>query len=103
MKNKKKVSSLDLHILKLELEKSKLARERNMLVLNKGVFLYFSFMFVGVIGFTSGYVSPKILNWLILGGIGSLVIGIIPYMFSAQKEQNNLNLLLSELKKKRGL
>ena len=99
----KKVSSLDIHILKLELEKSKLARERNMLVLNKGVFLYFTFMFVGVVGFTSGYVSSKALNWLILGGIACLIIGTIPYIFAAHKEQENLKKLLERLKEKRGI
>lgn len=102
MEKKKKVSPLDIQILKLELEKSKLVRERATLVLNKGVFLYFTFMFIGVVGFTSGYIASRTLNWIVVGGICCLLIGAIPYIYAAQKEQNNLNSLLDTLKKQRG-
>ncbi len=102
MKKEKKVSALDINILKLELEKSKLNRERATLMLNKGVFLYFTFMFIGVVGFTSGYVKSTTLNWVVVGGICCLLIGAIPYIYASQKEQNNLNSLLENLKKQRG-
>jgi hypothetical protein len=102
MKKEKKVSALDVHIMKLELEKSKLNRERSTLVLNKGVFLYFTFMFIGVVGFTSGYIKSTTLNWVVVGGICCLLIGAIPYIYASQKEQKNLNTLLNSLKKQRG-
>jgi len=64
---RKTLSPIDKEIIELELEKSRIDREKSMLVLNKGLFLYFSFLFVAVMGFINGFLSKDLLNILIRG------------------------------------
>ena len=71
-----------------------------MLVLNKSLLLYFTFIFIAVIGFIGEYISRQFLNILILMGLCVLVIGVLPYIKTMKKEQETLNKLLSELRKK---
>jgi hypothetical protein len=85
-------------IIELELEKSRLNREKCALILNKSVFLYFTFMFIGVIGFVNGYIKPLTLNLIIILGLFALIVGTAPYMAMAHKEHKNLTALLEELK-----
>ena len=81
------------------IEKSRINREKSMLVLNKSLLLYFTFLFVGVIGFVSGYVSKFLLNILILMGLCVLIIGTLPYIRIMHEEEVKLDKLLSEMKK----
>jgi len=80
------------------IEKSRINREKSMLVLNKSLLLYFTFLFVGVIGFVSGYVSKFLLNILILMGLCVLIIGTLPYIRIMHEEEVRLDNLLAELK-----
>lgn len=96
--------SVDREIIELELEKSRLNREKSILVLNKSVFLYFTFMFIGVVGFVNNYISSTTLNLITILGLLALIIGTVPYLFIAKKEQEHLTELLDGLKemKRRG-
>lgn len=85
-------------LVNLELEKSKLNREKSILVLDKAMLLYFSFLFIGVIGFVNGYMTVQVLNMLVLMSFGVLVIGIAPYWITMRKEEKNLEALISEVK-----
>ncbi len=86
-------------VVNLVLEKSKLNREKSVLVLDKALLLYFSFLFVGVIGFVNGYLTVQLLNMLILMSFGVLIVGIAPYWITMRKEEKNLEALISEAKK----
>ncbi len=77
----------------IELEKSKLNREKSTFVLDKALQLYFSFLFVGVIGFVAGYINSLTLNLLIIMGLGSLIVGIIPYVITLHNEDIRLKKL----------
>jgi len=98
----KEVKSVDVEqqIMELELEKSRLNREKSMLVLNKSLFIYFCFLFIGVIGFLNGYVSKTLLNILIIMGLLVLVIGTIPYIQTMKFEEHNLERLANKLKRR---
>ena len=87
-------------IIDIMIEKSRINREKSMLVLNKSLLLYFTFLFVGVIGFVSGYVNKLLLNILILMGLCVLVIGTLPYIRIMHEEEKKLDKLLQEMKLK---
>lgn len=93
----KEFLELEKQIIQLELEKSRLSREKGMIILNKSVFLYFTFMFIGVIGFLNDYISSKMLNFIIVMGLMALVVGTLPYIIAAHKEQKSLSNILNDL------
>jgi uncharacterized membrane protein (DUF485 family) len=95
---RKQCSAVEMKIIDLEMEKSKLNREKSLLVINKSLFLYFIFLFTGVIGFINGYVNTRTLNILIFMGLIVLVIGIVPYITTMRKEEKNLNSMIADLK-----
>lgn len=85
-------------IIYLEIEKSRINREKSRIVLNKSLSLYILFMIVGVIGFISDYIDSRMLNILIIAGIVVLVIGTIPYLFITHKEEKKINDFLGKLR-----
>lgn len=84
-------------LIDLEVEKSRLNREKSMLVMNKSLILYFCFMFVAVLGFINGYVTRTLLNVLIIMGLCVLVIGTLPYVRTMYAEEKRLNELIQHL------
>ena len=86
-------------LIDLELEKSRLNREKSMLVMNKSLILYFFFMFVAVLGFINGYVTRTLLNVLIIMGLCVLVIGTLPYIKTMYSEEKRLNELIKHFLK----
>ncbi len=82
----------------IELERSKLNREKSVLVLDKALLLYFTFIFVGILGFINGYIGSDILNLLVLMSFGVLIIGIAPYIVTMHKEDKRMEALLESLK-----
>lgn len=99
---KKNMSAVDQEIISLELEKSRLDREKSILILNKGLFLYFCFLFVAVIGFINNFVNKFMLNILILMGLVVLLISTIPYVGIIRQEEKKISALINGLKSKRG-
>jgi len=96
----KDLTGLEKAIIEVEVEKSRLNREKAMLVLNKSLFLYFCFLFVGIIGFINAYVSKTLLNILIVVGLVVLIIGTIPYVQTMKEEEKKLNSIIENLRKK---
>ncbi|MBN1544356.1 hypothetical protein JW898_02735 [Candidatus Woesearchaeota archaeon] len=84
-------------VIDLEVEKSRLNREKSMLVMNKSLILYFAFMFVAVLGFINGYINRTLLNVLIVMGLCVLIIGTVPYVKTMHTEEKRLNDLLQRM------
>lgn len=82
----------------LEIEKSKIKREKAKLVLEKSVALYFIFMLIGVIGFIFDYIDQFMLNTLITLGIIILIAGTFPYMLIAHSGEKQIDEYLKKLK-----
>lgn len=78
----------------LEIEKSRIQREKAAIVLNKSMVLFFGFLIVGVIGFVFDYVSPFLLNVLVVVGIIVLLLGTVPYVIITTKEDKKIDELL---------
>jgi uncharacterized membrane protein (DUF485 family) len=81
-------------VLNLEIEKSKLNREKSLLLLNKALMMYFAFIIIGVVGFINGFLDTRYLNILIVLGFGVLGVGLVPYMITMSKEEKKLNELI---------
>jgi small-conductance mechanosensitive channel len=84
-------------VIDLEVEKSRLNREKSMLVMNKSLILYFVFMFVAVLGFINGYIQKPLLNVLVIMGLCVLIIGTVPYVKTMHSEEKRLNELIQRM------
>ncbi|MEM4756213.1 MAG: archaellin/type IV pilin N-terminal domain-containing protein, partial [Candidatus Woesearchaeota archaeon] len=89
--------------ISIEIQKTKLNIEKSTLIFNKGILLYFSFLFVGIFGFVQGYVSETTLNLLIVLGIMAFIVGAIPYLKTTKQEEKKLTEILEHIKGKRGI
>ncbi len=87
-----RISDIEASIL---LEHSRMNREKSLLVLDKSLLMYFSFIFVGVVGFVSGYSDYKFLNIMVVLSFGVLAIGVIPYVITMHNEEKRLKSMLS--------
>lgn len=87
-------------IIYLEIEKSKINREKAKLVLNNSIMLYLLFMAIGVIGFVFEYLDSFMLNLMIIVGIVVLIIGTVPYLIMVSLEEKKINKKLMELRSK---
>jgi hypothetical protein len=85
---------INKQVIDLEVEKSRLNREKSMLVMNKSLILYFCFMFVAVLGFINGYIDRTLLNVLIVMGLCVLIIGTVPYVKTMHSEEQRLDELI---------
>ena len=94
-----KKSDVEREIIYLELEKSRINREKAKIVLNMGLVLYFGFLIAGVIGFSFEYIDSLLLNVLVISGIIILIVSTLPYLVIVHKEEKWITLKLSELKK----
>ena len=93
------MASVNKEVIHLEVEKSRLNREKSMLVMNKSLILYFVFMFVAVLGFINNYIGRTMLNVLIIMGLCVLVLGTVPYVRTMHLEEKRLNDLIKGLTK----
>ena len=91
------LSSAEQTIINLEVEKSRINREKSILVMNKSLVLYFVFMFVAILGFINGYINRTLLNVLIVMGLCVLVIGTVPYVKTMHAEEKRLNDLIEKI------
>ncbi len=89
---------VDSEIIYLEIEKSRINREKARIVLNMGLVLYFGFLIAGVIGFAFEYIDSFLLNILVVCGIVILVVSTLPYLVIVHREEKLINLKLSKLK-----
>jgi hypothetical protein len=94
-----KKSDVGREITYLELEKSRINREKAKIVLNMGLVLYFGFLIAGVIGFSFEYIDSLLLNVLVISGIVILIVSTLPYLIIVHKEEKWIKLKLSGLKK----
>lgn len=93
------MASVNKEVIHLEVEKSRLNREKSMLVMNKALILYFVFMFVAVLGFINNYIGRTMLNVLIIMGLIVLILGTVPYVRTMHLEEKRLNELIQKLTK----
>jgi hypothetical protein len=86
-----KNSGTNSEIIYLEVEKSRINREKARIVLNMGLILYFGFLIAGVIGFAFEYIDSFLLNVLVICGIVILIVSTVPYLIIIHKEEKWIN------------
>lgn len=101
-KPKKSITSQKLSLTKsliyeMELELSKLKRDKSIIVLNKSIFLYFFFIFLAVLSILTGF--KTFFNLLVVLGLLSLIVGSVPYIRTMYFEEQNLKNMIDQLKK----
>ena len=94
------ITKVDSELTQLELERSRIKREKAALVLNKGLVLYLIFMVVGVVGFAFDYIESSVLNFLVVAGVIILILSTLPYVFIVHKEERWIKMRIWELTKK---
>ena len=96
-KKNKNFTAQDSMIFEMELEISKLKRDKSVFVLNKAIFLYFFFIFLGVLGLLTGY--ENVFNILVILGLISIIVGSVPYISTMYYEEKNLKEMVDQLRK----
>ena len=82
----------------LEIEKSKIKREKSRLVMDKSITLYVILMLIAVLGFIFDYIDSLMLNTLIVLGIVILLAGTMPYISIVHKEEKKIDEFLKKVK-----
>ena len=95
MAKKKGIGAVQTSII---LEHSRMNREKSLLVLDKSLLMYFSFIFVGVVGFVAGYFDARFLNIMVVLSFGVLAVGVVPYLMTMHQEEKRLNSLMKKNK-----
>jgi ABC-type multidrug transport system permease subunit len=94
----KKLTDKDIFLMNLELERAKFERERAIVALNKALFLYFTCLFIGIIGIVKNLMTAYALNLLIFFGIVMLIIGFIPYFRITVNERKLIDSFIERVK-----
>src|SRR3989338_3174805 len=93
-----KKNDLDAIQTSIILEHSRMNREKSLLVLDKSLLMYFSFIFVGVVGFVAGYFDARFLNIMVVLSFGVLAVGLAPYLLTMHREEKRLKSLMQSNK-----
>ena len=94
---KRKLSESEKQIIMLKIEKVRLQREKSMLILNKGIMLFFAFLAIAVVGLINKIITNFQLDALVAFGITALVVAILPYSSASRKEEKELEDTIEEL------
>ncbi|MBW2975317.1 hypothetical protein KY366_06375 [Candidatus Woesearchaeota archaeon] len=94
-----KKSEIGEESINLELERSRIKREKAKIVLNMGLVLYFGFLIAGIVGFAFKHIDSFLLNVLVVCGIIILIVSTLPYLIIVHKEEKWISLKLYELGK----
>jgi len=83
--------------ISLTIEKSKLNRERAVLVLDKGILLFFAFLVFIIIALENAWISKTLFNLLVISTVCILVLSVTPYMKIAREEEKKIDGILESL------
>jgi len=90
----RRLTDAEKQAIMIEIEKSKISREKASVIMNRGFILYFSFLIIGFTAYINDYITRDVLNLLVLGGFIVLIIGAVPYMQGMRKAEKALDDLL---------
>lgn len=91
------LNSIQEKIIDLKIERLRLERERAVLILNKGIIVYFVFLLGAIIGRINGVISGSLFNWLVILGLLILIISVVPYSKTMHREEDEIARMLDDL------
>lgn len=94
---RKNMSDVEKQVLMLKIEKLRLNRERAVLILNKGINVYFAFIVLAILGAINHIISNTTLNFTVIIGLVVLVISTIPYSVNMNREEKEISDLITEI------
>lgn len=85
-------------LIDLKIERARIIREKASVLLDKALFLYFTAIFVAVLGFVNNYVTRGLLNLIVIFGLVVVLVSFIPYMRDSLAEKTLIDKLISKAK-----
>ena len=95
----RKISDIEKQMIFILIEKSKVKRERSMIILNKGFLIFFAFIIITALAKLNEFIPQAYLNMLFLFGIGVLIVAVMLYHSVISEEEKNLDKLLESFLK----
>jgi hypothetical protein len=93
----RKLTEAEKTYIQLKIEKTKLDRERAMLILDKGLLLFFAFLILAIVGFLNHLINQMTLNILVIAGLCVLLLSVIPYTSIAHKSEKDIDSILRSI------
>ncbi len=90
----RKISDIEKQMIFILIEKSKVKRERSMIILNKGFLIFFAFIIITALVRLNEIIPQAYLNIVFLLGIVVLIIAVMLYHGVISEEERNLDRLL---------
>lgn len=91
------LSEVERQFISLKLEQAKLQREKARLVLEKGIFVYLIAFVFALVGKMQGMLDGWLVNVVVIAGIIILLVSIIPYIRTTNKEQASIEEILEKI------
>ena len=93
----RKLTDAEKTYIQLKIEKTKLDRERSMIILDKGLLLFFAFLILAIVGFLNKLIGQMTLNILVVAGLCVLMLSILHYTMIARKSEKDIDNILKSL------
>ena len=90
----RKLSEIEKQMIFILIEKSKINRERSMMIINKGFLIFFGFVIIAVLSKQNELIPQLYINFLFILGITVLIVAAVLYQNVITEEEKNLNKLL---------
>ena len=94
---KRKLTDVEKQFIFLETQKLNLKREGAVLILDKGVFLFLTSLALGVFALSNNAISTNTLNMLVVAGLVTLIVSILPYQSAVKKEEKKIENMINDL------
>ena len=95
----RKMTDVEKQFIFLETQRLSLKRESARLVLDKGIFLFLTALAIGMFAVINKIITAETLNLVIIIGLASLVISVLPYQSAAKKEEEKIESIINSILK----
>ena len=95
----RKMTDVEKQFIFLETQRLSLKRESTRLILDKGIFLFLTALAIGMFAVINKIITEETLNLVVIIGLASLVISVLPYQSAAKKEEEKIESIINDLLK----
>ena len=93
----RKMTDVEKQFIFLETQRLNLKRESARLVLDKGIFLFLTSLAIGMFAVINKILSDHVLNWIVIIGLASLVVSILPYQSAVKNEEQKIESIINNI------
>lgn len=95
--SKSRLSQKEQQKIALQIERSKMKRDKSVVILNRGLIIYFCTILLAVFGFVNNYLSRITLNVLIIGAVLILIAAAMPFIASMYRDERDIDCMIKNL------